>query len=157
MADLTLGLLFDGVVAAVVGVGDGMHLSTTIIDPREGPQSKLNRVFAVEMRSRNSKKYRDHRDRSMRMANIVTIRTAHRMDPKNQVSTQRLAYVDEQNVIIALMTVAALPLCATTVGYSRTKRWLSDASEWLLTDILFDVEFDLALGDSIVTGDEVAV
>lgn len=156
MGDLTLGLLFDGVVAAVEGVDDGLHLSTTIIDPRTGPQTQMDRVFTVEMQSRNSKKYRDHADGEMRMANTVTVRAAHRVNPKAQAVTQKAAYVDEQNVIIALMTVEASPLCNARVAYDRTKRALTAENEWLLTDILFDLEFDLALGPSVVTGDEVA-
>lgn len=157
MGDLTLGLLFDGVVAAVESVDDGLHLSTTIIDPKTGPQTKMDRVFTVEMQSRNSKKYRDHAEREMRMANTVSVRTAHRVNPKSQATTQRVAYVDEQNIIIAMMTVDGAPLCNTRVAYDRTKRALTAENEWLLTDILFDLEFDLALGDGAVDGAEVAV
>lgn len=147
MADSDLGHadLFDAIVAEVEGCNEALHLSDQILDPKESPQTRLDRIFSLEMQSLNSGKYRDDRGGRLRMGNEAVVRIAHRLNPKSQVATQRQAYSDEQDVIVRLMTTTRRPLCFTRIEYVRTRRALNPQREWLFTDVTFSVEFDFEL------------
>ena len=144
-SDLSFQEIFEGVVNEIESITGGITLSTQILDVKGSPQTVLNKLFSIDMQTRNTKKYRDRSGRRMRLENILVVRIAHRLIPDNQVVTQQEAWADESNAIIQLMTTTRKPLCYTRIQYSRTRRAINPQREWLYTDIELNVEFDLAI------------
>lgn len=149
-SDLGFQDLFDAVVATVEKVPNSLSRSPTILDPRTAPQTILHRLFSVEMQTQNTGKYRDKSGRRIRMENRLTVRTAHRMNPQDQMETQRQAFVDESNVVIQLMTTTDKPICYTRVRYIQTQRQVDPTREWYFTSIILGIEFDFLLDGEVV-------
>jgi len=145
VSDLTQHELFDAIVQEILGSISGIHLSNVILDPKSTPNTRQHKVFSIDMQTVNTQKYRDHKDRRVRMESSTTIRILHRMNPKDQTLTQKTALNDEQNVIAALMTTTRAPLNYTRVSYRATRRAIHGSQEWLMTDVTFSIEYDFEL------------
>jgi len=149
VADTSFADLFDAITEEVKGVPDGLSLSMTILSPKTAPQTRLHRLFSLEMQTDNTGKFRDAAGARIRLQNVTTVRIAHRMNPKDQTATQRQAFVDESNVIIQMMTTERKPLCYTRIEYLKTVQAVDPTREWLFTDIMFSVEFNFEIAGEV--------
>lgn len=149
MADTHHYELVDAIGLAAESVIDGLKKSKKILDPRVNPATRLSRVYGVDVQTRNTQKYRNHRERRMRLEVTVTLRVAWRVNPKDEYLTQHKSFIDEDNVIQAVMTSTDAPFPSVVVKYDRTQRKISPTREWLFADIMFKVEFDRSLVDTV--------
>jgi len=150
VSDTTFDDLFVAVTEEIKTVPDGMSLSRKILDPKVAPNTKLNRLFSVEMQTNNTEDYRDQAGKRIRMEQMTTVRMAHRLNPKDEQATQRVAFVDESNVVVQMMTTERKPLCYTRVRYIQTRRTvLRPSREWLFTDVVFGIAFDFELAGEV--------
>jgi len=137
--------LLDAIGAAAESVVDGLNQSKKILDPKFAPQTKLHKLYSLDVQSRNTGKYRDHRDRQMRLAADVTLRVAWRLNPKDEALTQRTALRDEDNAIQSILTDSREPLPSVRLKYLRTQRQVNATREWLFAAITIEAEFDRSL------------
>ncbi len=136
-----VGAVADSVSAVV----DGLSQSPTILDIKSAPQTRLHKLFSVELQTANTGKYRDAPSRHVRVESELTLRVAHRLNPKDQTATQRTALRDEQNAVNAVLTDGRKPFDQVRRRYLRTRRALNPAREWLFSDIAFGLAYDLDL------------
>lgn len=131
-------------VEAVVEDATQLTHSDTILDPRDRPQTHLDRLFSIDLQTRNAELYRDQSTPGARLAVSMTLRCAWRLNPKNHAAVVQRALDDEEAAIAAICTGADAPLNVCRVIYKATRRQVSAAREWLFSDVLFDVEMDLS-------------
>lgn len=135
------------VVATVIEAAvDGMRRSPHMLDPRTAPQTTLQRSFSLHPKVTNTRKYRDAKDRRMRLSMELTVRCCWRLHPKNQAATQGQALDDMDRAIYAAQTDTRVPLSYCRVLYLRTTAGVTPPSrEWLFHDVVLGVEFDRSL------------
>lgn len=129
----------------VIEAGSSLTHSDTVLDPRDQPQTHLDRLFSIDLQSTNSGKYRDQTAPGVRVALAVILRCAWRLNPKNHGTTWQRALDDEEDAIIAVCTASTAPLNTTRRRYVGSTRTTPRPREWLFSDVKFDIEFDLAL------------
>lgn len=144
MSQTTHRELLDAIGAACETVG-GLKRSSQMLDPRTEPATRLNKVFSLDGATRNTGKYRDHRSGQMRLALLLTVRAAWRVNPKDEAATQGAAFDDEDRLVYALQASARPGLPSCRILYESTDRTLSPSREWLFADVRFNVEFDRSL------------
>ena len=140
-----LRTIVGAVEAVLTGTIRGLERSPMILDPRATPQTRLHKVFSVDAQTVNTGKYRDAPDRRMRLDSELTVRLVHRLHPQDQQATQQEAWADEQTAIQAVLTDTRAPFGEVRRLYRSTRRTLDPTREWLFTDVVFSLEYDLSM------------
>lgn len=143
--------LWDGVVAVIGTIDDGPQLSRHIVAPNADVGTLLHRGYSLAMGLTNTRLLRDARDRRIAMDLALTITVAHRLNPRDEVGTLRLATRDAQNIIIRLCSSTADPLCHVETAFDSMSQELSDSREWVFHELLFRLTFGLSLDDAEIT------
>ena len=141
--------IVDAFGRSAASVVDGLAESVKLLDPKTAPATRLHKLFSIDVQTKNTNKYRDHRERAMRLDAEITLRVAWRLNPKDEGKTQRGALRDEDNVVRAVQTDARSPFPQVRIKYLRTKRQINPSREWLFADIAFSAEFDRSLTDDV--------
>lgn len=131
-------------VETVVEASTQLTHSDTVLDPRDRPQTHLDRLFSIDLQSTNSGQYRDQSSPGARLLVDLILRCAWRLNPKNHAATWQRALDDEEAAIAALCTSTTSPLNVCSVSYVRSARTVSTSREWLFADVGFRVGMDLA-------------
>lgn len=145
MTTTTHADVLDGICGAIEAVVDGLDRAKKMLDPATDPATRLHKAFSVDLQTDNTGKFRDARQRAMRLVAETTVRVAWRVNPKDEAATQAQALADEDRMVAAVQTDTRVPLCYCRILYRRSRRRLSASREWLFADVVFGVEFDRSL------------
>lgn len=137
---LTLRDVLDEVTAAVAVAG--LVRAPFLIDARVVPSTGVDRMFSLDLQSSNTGKYRTRNAGLVRAAHTLTVSMLFRLQMSAQYETQAQAAEVEDAVVRGLLDQEALPYAR--VEWSGTRRSLNPSREYLVVQVEFDVECDLA-------------
>ena len=124
-------------------------LSETIFSADSLPTSRIPdrrggnlSAFCFEMQTANTDKFNDSPYSEAgwftRVAHTLTVRIAFKVSPKDQFASQVQSFEREEYAMFIVQRPTTLPACR--VLYRSTARRLSESREFIITDIVFDVE-----------------
>ena len=129
-------------VEAIAGLG--LKLAPPGVQPENIPNTITEKVFTVTMQTENTDKFRDRQPAGyMRLGHVLSVSLLCRIFPNNQIEGYRDAIDVEEAIIEAMLVQASFP--TYRVLYNRSRRTITTAGEYVLTDIEFSIEQSLVL------------
>jgi hypothetical protein len=124
-----------------------LNHSPIIIDSRMDTNPSLDSKFTLDFQTRNTDKLRDRAGKHARLSHTLSVRFLKRIVMNQQFQSQVDALTIEESVILAMMSTTSLPdtLQPVRVSYRQTSRLLTPSREYMVVQIDFDIEQDIAL------------
>lgn len=118
----------------------GLRLCPSIFTIQAVPKTLIDLSFCVDIQSQDTNKYRVGSDELVRISHAVTVRFAKKLKPLDQFESQLDSMDNEETIISKLIDRTNLP--DFRVNWKSTRRTITNSREYLLVEILFDVEHD---------------
>jgi len=136
---MSASTLYANIITKVAATG--LTAAQTILEPSSMPDTGMDRFFTVTMQSRNTNKYRDKA--VVRIQHDVTISFLKRLKMSDQDGSYKIALSTEESIISAMLDVS--DFASERVLYSSTSRTLNSTKEYILINILFNIEQDFSI------------
>lgn len=118
----------------------GLKLSPSMFSIQSTPKTIIDLAFCLDIQTQDSEKYRCGVNDMMRVSHAVTIRFSKKLKPLDQFSSQLEAVDSEELIIGKMMSRTNLP--NARVLWKSTKRAITTSREYLIVEMLFDIEHD---------------
>ena len=126
--------------AKIIIESAGLRLSPSIFTIQATPKTIIDLAFCIDIQTQDTGKYRCGGDDRVRVSHSLTIRFAKKLKPLDQFSSQ-LDALDNEEIIIGKM-ISRTNMPDARVLWKSTKRAVTTSREYLIVEILFDVEHD---------------
>ena len=118
----------------------GLTLSPSMFSATSTPRGLTDRSYVVNLRSRDTAKYRNGGDSIMRMEHVLTVQVAKKIKPHDQFASQLESMDIQESLIAALQKSGALTYAR--VDWVSTRSPVSPSREWIIIEMAFKVEHD---------------